>query len=118
TSPPACRSSTSSMRICGRSSTTIWAIRPPSKPPCRRWPIRARLCDRTSLLRSVPLVDLFPGGEPDARLLPHVVVDGLEVLDAVGRARDVRVDGERHHARVLRALGVQAVELIARALDP
>ena len=51
-------------------------------------------------------------------LLPHVIVHCLEVLDPVGHARDVGVHGERHHARVPGALGVEPVEMVLGALKP
>src|SRR5688500_987727 len=66
----------------------------------------------------VPLVDLLAGGHPHALLLPDVVVDGLEVLDPVRHAGVVGMDGQRHHARLMRALGIQAIEVIDAAAEP
>src|SRR5262245_41839045 len=43
-----------------------------------------------------PLVDLLARRHPDALVAADVIVGGLEVLDAVGHAVDVRVHGDRH----------------------
>src|SRR5262245_14100779 len=71
-----------------------------------------------SRARFVPRADLFARREPDALVRGDVVVHCLEVLDAMGDAGDVRVHGERHHARVHRALRVQPVELVLAAGEP
>src|SRR5438046_9362836 len=49
----------------------------------------------------VPLVDLLAGGQPDPLLLPHVVVDRLEVLAPMRTARNKRMNVKRHEPRIL-----------------
>src|SRR5204862_6361251 len=58
----------------------------------------------------VPVKDLLSGAEPHAGALADVLVQLLEVADAVRRAGDVRMDADRHHAVLLLAFFIQPVE--------
>src|SRR3979409_71608 len=58
----------------------------------------------------VPGEDLLAVPQKDARELAGVLVDGLQVLDAVRNAADVRVDGDGHDLGAPRALLVEPVE--------
>ena len=82
-----------------------------------RWS-SARDGSGTSSSALEPLVDLLAGRHPDALLAPDVVVDRLEVLDPVRHAVDVGMHGDRHHPRLLGALEVEPVELVAHAFEP
>src|SRR5690349_19703776 len=66
----------------------------------------------------VPVKDLFSGPHGHPGPLQDVFVEPLEIADAVRHAGDVRVDADRHHARGLLALGVQAVEVVDAAPQP
>ena len=60
-----------------------------------------------------------PGPERDARLRLDVGVEPLELAEPVRHAEDVRVHADRHDAGDLRALLVQAIEVVLiQTLDP
>src|SRR5712691_5507615 len=95
-------------RVAPQSTRTVWIssrgysrIRHPPAPSDAR-----RAAEDSPPVLRVPLVDLFAGGQPHAFLLLDVVVDRLEILDAVRDAGDVRMDGHGHDARILRAFRV------------
>src|SRR5262245_2889651 len=66
---------------------------------------------------AIPVENILALAEHDARLLLHVIVDRLEVLDPVRHAADIWMHGDRHDAPRFGALFVQAIELIARAIE-
>src|SRR3954470_5028484 len=72
----------------------------------------------SSACRSIPVKDFFSGAEPHARALADAVVEPLEIADAVRHAGDVRMHADRHDARALLALLVQAIELVDAAAQP
>src|SRR5690242_4660608 len=60
----------------------------------------------------VPIQDLRPVPMHDALEAIDVVVDRLQVFDAVGLAADIGVDGQRQNFRALPAFVVKTIELI------
>src|SRR4051812_28024464 len=66
----------------------------------------------------VPVEDLLAGPHLHARTLQDVLVELLEVADAVRHAGDVGMHADRHDAHALLALGMEAVELIDAAAQP
>src|SRR5450759_579797 len=65
----------------------------------------------------VPVENLLAVPVQHAVVLVHVVVDRLEIFDAVRLAADVGVDRQRAELGALFALGVEPVELIDGALE-
>ena len=72
---------------------------------------------RLAAATTIPIQDVLALPEQDARLLLHVGVDGLEVLDPMRHPADVRVHGNGHDPGRLLSLLVEPVELIARAIE-
>src|SRR5687767_827191 len=66
----------------------------------------------------VPVKDLLSGPRFHAGALPDVLVQLFQVADAVRRAADVGMDADRHHARGLLAVQVQAIEVVDAAAQP
>src|SRR6185295_13047114 len=66
----------------------------------------------------VPVEDLLAGPHLHARTLQDVLVELLEVADAVRHAGDIRMHADRHHPHALLALGMEAVELFDAAPQP
>src|SRR6185503_15372721 len=79
---------------------------------------RASARAQSSACRSEPVKDLLARPQVHARPLPDVLVELLEVADAVRHPGDVGMHADRHDARALRALLVQAVELVDAAAEP
>src|SRR3954469_24014830 len=68
------------------------------------------LAQSSACLGFVPVKDLLPGPQARTGPLADVFIEALEVGDAVRRAGDVRVHADRHHARALLAILVEAIE--------
>jgi len=65
----------------------------------------------------VPLKQLLAGPEEYVFVLPDVIESLLDVLDAVGRAAEIRVQGNAHDARLLGAFRIEPVEGVTHALE-
>src|SRR5689334_222842 len=68
-------------------------------------------------LTAIPIEHLFALPEHDARFLLHVIVNRFEILYPMGHAADVRMHRNGHDARGLLTLLIQAIELIAAAIE-
>src|SRR5437016_3855841 len=66
----------------------------------------------------VPVKDLFSGPHQHARARADVLVEPLQVADAMRHSGDVRVHADRHYPRAFLAFGVQPVEAVDAAPQP
>src|SRR6185503_5417430 len=76
------------------------------------------LATAASGLALVPVEDLLSGAHHDLLARKDVLVELLEVRDAVRRAGDVGMHADRHHARNPAAFAPQPVEGIGAAPQP
>ena len=67
--------------------------------------------------RQIPVEDLFARHHADARLGADILVELLEIFDPVRRAGQECVQADRHHAGMVGALGVEAIEVIDTAAE-
>src|SRR5512145_2188353 len=71
-----------------------------------------------SAFSQIPVKNLLPLPYQHAGPLPDVLVELLEIADAVRHAADVGMDAERHHARRFLSLRIQPVEVVDAATQP
>src|SRR5262245_58775971 len=76
-----------------------------------RMALSTPLCRRD--LRAIMSRDLGPGRLPYVRVLADIAERGVERVDAVRHAGEIRVQRDRHDAPGLRAFAIEHVELPA-----
>src|SRR5438105_10187679 len=79
---------------------------------------RACALSQSSACLLVPVKDLLSGPQAHARPLAYVLVQPLEIGDAMRHASDVGMHADRHHARGLLALEIEAIEMVDAAAQP
>src|SRR5947208_2289010 len=72
----------------------------------------------SAYLLLVPVKDLLSSPQANARTLADVLIELVEIADAMRHAGDVRMHADRHHARALPALFIELVEVVDAATQP
>src|ERR1700733_7486134 len=87
--------------------------------PLKSWKVFiADLCRRLALdLAFIPIENLLAVPVHDAFELVHIIINRFEIFDPERLAGDVGMDRQRQDFRPIRALGIEPIETVNRALE-